>query len=124
MTGVQTCALPISDIQALVSTLTQEQQQILSDEVGAELDRGRMGFSFTTVTNPQMPNTVAPPVTTVLVALQKAAFIPDLTELKFSEAIDDLNFTVNFVKIETKLYVKKLATTKSTSSTSKTITQN
>ena len=107
-----------------MTTLTQDQRQTLTDEMSAELNKGRIGFNFTTVTGAQMPNVIAPPVSAVFVALQKAAFIPDLTEIKFSDCIDDVNFTVNFVKAETKIRIKQLVAAKSTSATSKSVTQN
>ncbi|HXY15357.1 MAG TPA: hypothetical protein VEI26_12725 [Terriglobales bacterium] len=111
------------DIQALLSTITQEQKQTLTDEIGAELNQGRIGFSFSTLTPVQVPgNPITSPQVSVM--LEEGIRISELNEQKFSQTLDDINFTANFVKLRTKLILQSMNAAKSTTTTGKSVTQN
>lgn len=112
-----------SDIQLLLSTLTQEEMQTLTDEVGADLNQSRMAFSFSTATAAK--TSTNPPISPQLFfSLQEAVPISELNEARFSQSIDDINFTANFVKLRTKLLLKSMNAAKSTATGSKSVTQN
>jgi hypothetical protein len=97
------------DIQMLLTRLTQDQMRTLTDEIGAELDRGRIAFTYSAATPTKN---------------QPGSPISGLTEEKFSQSLDDINFTANFVKLRTKLLLQSMNSARSTATASRSVTQN
>jgi len=109
------------DQQPLIASLTHDQLELLTDELGVELNKDKIGFN---VTNVGIPQTDGKTVTQQLVALQVAVPIDGLTEFDFSKRVDDLDFGAQLVHTETALVLKRMTSAKAVTTGTKTVTQN
>ena len=106
-----------TQMQILLGSMTQDQITTLSEELGAELNKQRIGFTVSTGTSQLKSN-----LGVLTVTLQKGAPIREFNEDTFWHYIDDLNFSANFVMAESDIIVKRLTAGKIITAATKTTT--
>jgi hypothetical protein len=92
--------------QAVMGTLTKDQVDTVIQEISLELARTRVGSAIGTMS---LPQTGTNGVGQTMVVLQKAAPIGNLTEARFADAVDDIEFTVSLVRAAANLSLRHVA---------------
>ncbi len=90
--------------QAVMGTLTKDQIDTVMQEIALELAKTRVGSAIATMNMPQTGTNV---VGQTMVVLQKAAPIAELNEARFSDYIDDMEFTASLTRSATSLALRR-----------------
>lgn len=91
--------------QAVLGTLTKDQIDTVMQEIALELAKTRVGSAIGTVSVPQTGTNILGQQTVIV--LQRAAPIVNLNEAKFSDSIDDMEFTASLVRAATSLALRR-----------------
>lgn len=112
---------PTADQQPIIGKLTQDQLDMLTQEMAVELNKSKIGFAVSTVSIPQIDGKTQ---AVQVAVLQKALPISGATEAQFSNTIDDLNFAAQLIHSETAVSLKRLTIARAASAGTKITTQN